>query len=68
MFEDFQFASIIVSTIRNAPVLIFAAMAKPVRRTLGRDRPRPRGQDPGQRLRVGRRRLHDQEPVVRRGP
>jgi len=25
--EDFQFASIIVSTIRNAPVLIFAAMA-----------------------------------------
>lgn len=27
MFEDFQFASIIVSTIRNAPVLIFAAMA-----------------------------------------
>ncbi|SHH23956.1 ABC transporter permease [Massilia sp. CF038] len=27
MFEDFQFASIVVSTIRNAPVLIFAAMA-----------------------------------------
>jgi simple sugar transport system permease protein len=25
--EDFQFASIVVSTIRNAPVLIFAAMA-----------------------------------------
>ena len=25
--EDFQFASIIVSTVRNAPVLIFAAMA-----------------------------------------
>ena len=25
--EDFQFASILVSTIRNAPVLIFAAMA-----------------------------------------
>ena len=27
MFEDFHFASIVVSTIRNAPVLIFAAMA-----------------------------------------
>lgn len=27
MFEDFQFSSILVSTIRNAPVLIFAAMA-----------------------------------------
>ena len=25
--EDFQFASIVVSTIRNAPVLMFAAMA-----------------------------------------
>ena len=25
--DDFQFASIVVSTIRNAPVLIFAAMA-----------------------------------------
>lgn len=25
--EDFQFASVVVSTIRNAPVLIFAAMA-----------------------------------------
>ncbi|WP_316685221.1 ABC transporter permease [Undibacterium sp. Jales W-56] len=27
MFDDFHFASILVSTIRNAPVLIFAAMA-----------------------------------------
>ena len=27
MFDDFQFASILVSTVRNAPVLIFAAMA-----------------------------------------
>ncbi len=27
MFDDFQFSSILVSTIRNAPVLIFAAMA-----------------------------------------
>lgn len=27
MFEDFHLASILVSTIRNAPVLIFAAMA-----------------------------------------
>ncbi len=27
MIEDFQFSSIVVSTIRNAPVLIFAAMA-----------------------------------------
>lgn len=27
MFEDFHLASIVVSTIRNAPVLIFAAMA-----------------------------------------
>jgi len=25
--DDFQFASILVSTVRNAPVLIFAAMA-----------------------------------------
>ena len=27
MFDDFQFSSILVATIRNAPVLIFAAMA-----------------------------------------
>ncbi|MBI3285725.1 MAG: ABC transporter permease [Burkholderiales bacterium] len=27
MFDDFQFSSILVSTIRNAPVLMFAAMA-----------------------------------------
>jgi ABC-type uncharacterized transport system permease subunit len=27
MFDDFNFASILVSTVRNAPVLIFAAMA-----------------------------------------
>ena len=27
MFEDFHFSSMLVSTIRNAPVLIFAAMA-----------------------------------------
>lgn len=27
MFDDFQFASILVATIRNAPVLMFAAMA-----------------------------------------
>ncbi|HEY1042753.1 MAG TPA: ABC transporter permease [Telluria sp.] len=27
MFEDFQFSSMVVSTIRNAPVLLFAAMA-----------------------------------------
>ncbi|MFD2367670.1 ABC transporter permease [Pseudoduganella sp. GCM10020061] len=27
MFEDFQFSSMVVATIRNAPVLLFAAMA-----------------------------------------
>jgi ABC-type uncharacterized transport system permease subunit len=56
-FDDLHIGSILVSTVRNAPVLIFAGMAGLFAERSRRNRHRPGRQDPGQRLCLGGGRL-----------